>query len=107
MIRIRNLYSARFQRHAASVWRRGVDVALTLQQLQANIDSINQAIGEKVSRVRYPDGRDVTYRSMDELLKAKGDIEKPDPHVWRRLRQQIHACPAPPRGRLLVTDESY
>ena len=28
-----------------------------------------------MSRVRYPDGRDVTYRSMDELLKAKGDIE--------------------------------
>jgi hypothetical protein len=57
------------------VWRRGVDVALTLQQLQANLDSINQAIGDKVSRVRFPDGRDVTYRSMDELLKAKGDIE--------------------------------
>jgi hypothetical protein len=50
-------------------------MALTLQQLQANLDSINQAIGDKVSRVRYPDGRDVTYRSMDELLKAKGDIE--------------------------------
>ena len=50
-------------------------MALKLQQLQANLDSINQAIGEKVSRVRYPDGRDVTYRSMDELLKAKGDIE--------------------------------
>jgi len=50
-------------------------MALTLQQLQANLDSINQAIGDKVSRVRFPDGRDVTYRSMAELREAKADIE--------------------------------
>ena len=43
-------------------------MALTIQQLQANLDAITQAIGGPTLKVRFPDGREVTYRSMDELL---------------------------------------
>jgi len=49
-------------------------MALTVQQLQGNLDSINQAIGNQVLKVRRPDGSEVTYRSMDELLKAQAAI---------------------------------
>jgi len=51
-------------------------MALTVQQLQGNLDSINQAIGNQVLKVRRPDGSEVTYRSMDELLKAQAAIEE-------------------------------
>ena len=49
---------------------------LTLQQLQANLDAINQAIGNPMLKVRFPDGREVTYRSTEELRNAKAEIEE-------------------------------
>ena len=51
-------------------------MALTIQQLQANLDAVNQALGNPTLKVRFPDGREVTYRSTDELLKAHGAIEE-------------------------------
>jgi hypothetical protein len=51
-------------------------MALTIQQLQANLDTVTQAIGGPTLKVRFPDGREVTYRSTDELLKAKAAIEE-------------------------------
>ena len=51
-------------------------MALTLVQLQANLDAINTAIGDPTLRVRFPDGREVQYRTIDELRKAKGEIEE-------------------------------
>ncbi len=51
-------------------------MALTLAQLQANLDAVNQAIGDPTLRVRFPDGREVTYRTIDELRKAKAEIEE-------------------------------
>jgi hypothetical protein len=51
-------------------------MALTLQQLQANLDSLNQQIAGVVSKARSPDGKEVTYRPMAELLLAKGNIEE-------------------------------
>ena len=51
-------------------------MALTLVQLQANRDAINTAIGDPTLRVRFPDGREVQYRTIDELRKAKGEIEE-------------------------------
>jgi hypothetical protein len=51
-------------------------MALTLQQLQANLDSINQQIAGVVSKARSPDGKEVTYRPIAELLLAKGNIEE-------------------------------
>ena len=51
-------------------------MALTIQQLQANLDAITKAIGGPALKVRFLDGREVTYRSTDELLKAHGAIEE-------------------------------
>jgi hypothetical protein len=51
-------------------------MALTIQQLQANVDTIAQAIGSPTLTVHFPDGREATYRSMDELRKAKAEIEE-------------------------------
>ena len=51
-------------------------MALTLVQLQANLNAINTAIGDPTLRVRFPDGREVQYRTIDELRKAKGEIEE-------------------------------
>jgi len=51
-------------------------MALTLAQLQANLDAVNSAIGDPTLRVRFPDGREVTYRTIDELRKAKAEIEE-------------------------------
>lgn len=51
-------------------------MALKLQQLQANLDAVNQALGNPTLRVRFPDGREVTYRSVDDLRKAKAEIEE-------------------------------
>ena len=45
-------------------------MALTIPQLQANLDAINQALGSPTLKVRFSDGREVTYRSVDELRKA-------------------------------------
>lgn len=38
---------------------------------QAQVDALDDAIRSNVSKVRFPDGREVEYRSMDELLKAR------------------------------------
>jgi hypothetical protein len=51
-------------------------MALTIQQLQANLDAVNQALGNPTLQVRFPDGRQVTYRSVDDLRKAKAEIEE-------------------------------
>ena len=51
-------------------------MAVTLEQLQARLDAINQAIGDPVWRSRSPDGREVTGRTIDELRKAKAEIEE-------------------------------
>ena len=71
-------------------------MALTIQQLQANLDAITQAIGGPTLKVRFPDGREVTYRSMDELLKAKADDRRGYPEDQRAGRQPrpVRAAPA-------------
>ena len=51
-------------------------MALTIPQLQANLDAVNQALGNPTLKVRFPDGREVTYRSVDDLRKAKAEIEE-------------------------------
>jgi hypothetical protein len=48
-------------------------MALTVQQLQSNLDAVNQALGNPTLKVRFPDGREVTYRSV---RKAKAEIEE-------------------------------
>jgi len=51
-------------------------MALTIQQLQSNLDAVNQALGNPTLKVRFPDGREVTYRSVDDLRQANAEIEE-------------------------------
>jgi hypothetical protein len=86
-------------------------MALTVQQLQSNLDAVTQAIGGPTLKVRFPDGREVTYRSTDELLKAKAAIEEDIRQDQRADREPrpVRAAPArrwshrPNAGRPLVT----
>ncbi len=41
---------------------------------QTDLDAIQAAIGSGVLRVRYADGREVTYQSLEDLLKAERRI---------------------------------
>ena len=50
-------------------------MALSLAQLQAQLDALNIEIGGAVSSVRFPDGREIRKRPMQELLLAKADLE--------------------------------
>ena len=50
-------------------------MALTLQQLQAQLDAINMELGNTVGSIRTADGRSQTMKPVAELLKAKADIE--------------------------------
>jgi len=80
-------------------------MALTLQQLQANLDAVNAAIGDPTLKVRFPDGREVTYRSMDELRKAKTSAScREEPAAASGLRS-INAATAL-RGRPCTTGGS-
>jgi len=51
-------------------------MALTLAQLQANLDAINAAIGDPNWKSRSPEGAELTSRTIDELRKAKAEIEE-------------------------------
>jgi hypothetical protein len=51
-------------------------MALTLTELYAIRDAIQRAKGSPVLRVHAPDGKDITYRSMDELLKAEASNDE-------------------------------
>jgi len=77
-------------------------MALTIQQLQANLDAVTQAIGGPTLKVRFPDGREVTYRSTDELLKAKAaieeDIRKTSGQTGSRVRFAQHQRGDGPTG---------
>lgn len=41
---------------------------------QTDLEAIQTAIGSGVLRVRYADGRELTYQSLDDLLKAEKRI---------------------------------
>jgi hypothetical protein len=41
---------------------------------QSDLDAIRVAIGSGVLKVRYADGSEVTYQSLDDLLKAEQRI---------------------------------
>ena len=42
---------------------------------QTDLEAIQAAIGSGVLRVRYADGREVMYQSLDDLLKAEKRIQ--------------------------------
>jgi hypothetical protein len=80
-------------------------MGLTIQQLQANLDAVTQAIGGPTLKVRFPDGREVTYRSVDELLQAKAaieeDIRKTSGQTGSRVRFAQHQRGDGPTGPTL------
>ena len=80
-------------------------MARTVQQLQSNLDAVTQAIGGPTLKVRFPDGREVTYRSTDELLKAKAaieeDIRKTSGQTGSRVRFAQHQRGDGPTGPTL------
>lgn len=45
-------------------------MARSVQQIQADLDTLNAAKSNPVEIVQMPDGRRVQYRDMDQLLKA-------------------------------------
>lgn len=51
-------------------------MALTLQQLQAQLDAVQTAIGDVTARNRTPDGRESQNRSIDELRKAEALLQE-------------------------------
>jgi hypothetical protein len=77
-------------------------MALTIPQLQANLYAVTQAIGGPTLKVCFPDEREVTYRSTDELLKAKAaieeDIRKTSGRTGSRVRFAQHQRGAGPTG---------
>lgn len=43
---------------------------------KADLDRINQAIYSGTLTVRWDSGRSITYRSIDDLMKVRSDIQK-------------------------------
>ena len=39
--------------------------------VQSDLDKINAAIGSGVGRVKYADGSEIQYRTMDDMLRAR------------------------------------
>ena len=44
--------------------------------VEADLTNVENAIKSGVLTVRFSDGKSVTYRSLDELLKIRDDIQK-------------------------------
>jgi hypothetical protein len=51
-------------------------MARTVEQIQADLDTLNAAKARPEKIVQFPDGRRVQYRDMDELLKAIAATEE-------------------------------
>lgn len=63
----------------------------TLNELQARLAALNAAIHSGERTITTEDGASVTYRSLDEMLAARRD-----------LQQQIAAAASPGRGHGMV-----
>ena len=65
---------------------------------QNDLDAINQAIASAELSVRFSDGKEVRYRTMDELLKARDLISQ----------ELVAATPdAPSRQVRIVTSKGW
>ena len=51
-------------------------MARPVDQIQADLDTLNAAKARPEKVVQFPDGRRVQYRDMDELLKAIAATEE-------------------------------
>jgi len=48
---------------------------LTVAQLTANLNALYMALGNPLLRARFPDGREVQYRIVDDIRKAIAETE--------------------------------
>ena len=48
---------------------------LTVAQLTTNLNALYMALGSPTLRARFPDGREVQYRTVDEIRKAIAETE--------------------------------
>ena len=48
---------------------------LTVAQLTSNLNALYMALGNPTLRARFPDGREVQYRTVDDIRKATAETE--------------------------------
>ena len=73
-----------------------------VDQIQADLDTLNAAKARPEKIVQFPDGRRVQYRDMDELLKAiaatEEDLRKASGGTGSRVRFAQHKRGDGPAG---------
>jgi len=86
-------------------WSSGIDMARTVDQIQADLDTLNAAKARPEKLVVFPDGRRVQYREMDELLKAiaatEEELRKATGGTGSRIRFAQHKRGDGPTGPTL------
>ena len=80
-------------------------MARTVEQIQADLGTLNAAKSNPLELVRMPDGREVRYRGMDELLKAiaatEEELRKASGGTGSRVRFAQHKRGDGPTGPTL------
>jgi len=80
-------------------------MARTIDQIQADLDTLNAAKARPEKLVQFPDGRRVQYRDMDELLKAiaatEEELRKASGGTGSRVRFAQHKRGDGPTGPTL------
>ena len=80
-------------------------MARAVQQIQADLDTLNAAKARPEKLVQFPDGRRVQYRDMDELLKAiaatEEELRKATGGTGSRVRLAQHKRGDGPTGPTL------
>jgi hypothetical protein len=80
-------------------------MARTVDQIQADLDTLNAAKARPEKLVQFPDGRRVQYRDMDELLKAiaatEEELRKASGGTGSRVRFAQHKRGDGPTGPTL------
>jgi hypothetical protein len=80
-------------------------MARPVDQIQADLDTLNAAKARPEKVVQFPDGRRVQYRDMDELLKAiaatEDELRKATGGTGSRVRFAQHKRGDGPTGPTL------
>ncbi len=80
-------------------------MARAVDQIQADLDTLNAAKARPEKLVHFPDGRRVEYRDMDELLKAiaatEEELRKASGGTGSRVRFAQHKRGDGPTGPTL------
>ena len=83
-------------------------MARTVQQIQADLDTLNAAKANPVELVRFPDGREVRYRDVKQILDAiaatEEELRKASGGSGRRVRFAQHKRGDGPSGPTLYDE---